>query len=143
LALLRSPRYGEIADINLPRDKETGRPRGFAFLMYLDQRSTVLAVDNLNGSKVLGRTLRVDHTRNYEQPTGRDEDGEVVEPEEQSMNALPGMVGGPAARGGAIENGGGDDVDEEDPMAAYIRSERVSRQSSAGWTPTWPVRTAS
>ncbi|KAL7410238.1 hypothetical protein BDY24DRAFT_328508, partial [Mrakia frigida] len=60
--------YGEIADINLPRDKETSRPRGFAFLMYLDQRSTVLAVDNLNGSKVLGRTLRVDHTRNYEQP---------------------------------------------------------------------------
>lgn len=92
--------------------------------MYLDQRSTVLAVDNLNGSKVLGRTLRVDHTRNYEQPKGRDEDGEVVEPEEQSMNALPSMVGGPSARG-AIE-AGGEDVDEEDPMAAYIRSERVS-----------------
>jgi hypothetical protein len=27
--------------------------------MYLDQRSTVLAVDNLNGAKVGGRTLRV------------------------------------------------------------------------------------
>lgn len=97
--------------------------------MYLDQRSTVLAVDNLNGSKVLGRTLRVDHTRNYEQPKGRDEEGEVVEPEEQSMNALPSMVGGPAGRG-AIEAGGEEDVDEEDPMAAYIRSERVSSHSS-------------
>lgn len=31
--------------------------------MYLDQRSTVLAVDNLNGAKVGGRTLRVRPTR--------------------------------------------------------------------------------
>lgn len=43
----------------MPRDKETGKPRGFAFLQYEDQRSTVLAVDNLNGGKVLGRVIRV------------------------------------------------------------------------------------
>jgi RNA-binding motif X-linked protein 2 len=48
-------------DINMPRDKLTNKPRGFAFLMYEDQRSTVLAVDNLTGAKVLERTLRVDH----------------------------------------------------------------------------------
>ena len=54
-------------DVNLPRDKETGKPRGFAFLMYEDQRSTVLAVDNLNGAKVLERTLRVDHVKDYKQ----------------------------------------------------------------------------
>ncbi|KPV73996.1 uncharacterized protein RHOBADRAFT_6771, partial [Rhodotorula graminis WP1] len=53
--------YGEIVDINMPRDPQTGKPRGFAWLMYADQRSTVLAVDNLNGATVLGRTLRVDH----------------------------------------------------------------------------------
>lgn len=93
--------------------------------MYLDQRSTVLAVDNLNGSKVLGRTLRVDHTRNYEQPKGRDADGEVVEPEEQSMNAMPQMLGGSSAAAGRIAGGAEDDVDEEDPMAGYIRSNRV------------------
>lgn len=51
--------WGEVANIDLPRDKETGKPRGFAFLMYLDQRSTVLAVDNMNGAEILGRTLRV------------------------------------------------------------------------------------
>ncbi|KDQ29624.1 hypothetical protein PLEOSDRAFT_11352, partial [Pleurotus ostreatus PC15] len=60
--------YGEVMDVNMPRDKETGKPRGFAFLMYEDQRSTVLAVDNLNGAQVLEKTLRVDHVKNYKQP---------------------------------------------------------------------------
>ena len=34
------------------RHQDTGKPRGFAFLAYEDQRSTVLAVDNLNGCRV-------------------------------------------------------------------------------------------
>ena len=45
-------RYGEIVNINLVRDKKTGKPKGFCFLAYEEQRSTVLAVDNLNGFKV-------------------------------------------------------------------------------------------
>lgn len=43
----------------MPRDPETGKPKGFCFLMYEDQRSTVLAVDNMTGAQVLGRTIRV------------------------------------------------------------------------------------
>ncbi|KAK0499594.1 hypothetical protein EDD18DRAFT_1329768, partial [Armillaria luteobubalina] len=62
--------YGEVANVNLPRDKATGKQRGFGFLMYEDQRSTVLAVDNLNGAKVLGKTLRVDHVRDYKDAEG-------------------------------------------------------------------------
>ncbi|KAG8465314.1 hypothetical protein KFE25_002621 [Diacronema lutheri] len=57
--------YGEVVDVNLARDKKTGKSRGFAFLAYEDQRSTVLAVDNFNGAKLLGRTLRVDHCEGY------------------------------------------------------------------------------
>lgn len=87
-------RYGEIMDINMSRDKETGKPRGFAFLMYEDQRSTVLAVDNLNGATVLGRTLRVDHVKHYKQPKIKNEDGEWAEPNDQSMNAKPEMIEG-------------------------------------------------
>ncbi|KAG6450899.1 RNA-binding motif protein, X-linked 2 isoform X2 [Manduca sexta] len=60
--------YGEIVNINMVRDKATGKPRGFAFLCYEDQRSTILAVDNLNGIKILGRTLRVDHCEQYKAP---------------------------------------------------------------------------
>ena len=55
--------YGEPTYINLVRDKETGKSKGFAFLKYEDQRSTDLAVDNLGGAVVMGRTLKVDHTR--------------------------------------------------------------------------------
>lgn len=38
------PRYGEVVDVNLVRDKGTGKSKGFAFLAYEDQRSTNLAV---------------------------------------------------------------------------------------------------
>ncbi|XP_043837153.1 RNA-binding motif protein, X-linked 2-like [Dromiciops gliroides] len=60
--------YGEIVNINLVRDKKTGKSKGFSFLCYEDQRSTILAVDNLNGIKIRGRTIRVDHVANYRPP---------------------------------------------------------------------------
>lgn len=60
--------YGEIEDIHLVRDGDSGKSRGFAFVKYDDARSCVLAVDNLTGSQVLGRTLRVDHVENYRLP---------------------------------------------------------------------------
>ncbi|XP_027692055.1 RNA-binding motif protein, X-linked 2 [Vombatus ursinus] len=60
--------YGEIVNINLVRDKKTGKSKGFCFLCYEDQRSTILAVDNFNGIKIRGRTIRVDHVANYRPP---------------------------------------------------------------------------
>ncbi|GAB6021179.1 RNA-binding motif protein, X-linked 2 [Chamberlinius hualienensis] len=60
--------YGEIVNINLVRDKKTGKSKGFCFLCYEDQRSTVLAVDNLNGMKLCKRIVRVDHVENYRVP---------------------------------------------------------------------------
>lgn len=57
--------YGEIVDLNLVRDKTTGKSRGFAFLAYEDQRSTVLAVDNLSGARVAQRIIRVEHVDDY------------------------------------------------------------------------------
>lgn len=41
------------------------QPMGFAFVAYEDQRSTNLSVDNLSGSKVAGKTIRVEHVGNY------------------------------------------------------------------------------
>lgn len=72
-------RYGEVVDVSLPRDAATQKTKGFAFLMYADQRSTVLAVDNLGGAKVLDRTLRVDHVLNYKQLERDKETGKMVE----------------------------------------------------------------
>ncbi|KAL5475921.1 hypothetical protein EMCRGX_G025800 [Ephydatia muelleri] len=70
--------YGEIININLVRNKKTGKGKGFCFIGYEDQRSTILAVDNLNGIKLCGRTLRVDHVKEYRRP--KDEQGnDIVE----------------------------------------------------------------
>ncbi|KAI9719560.1 MAG: hypothetical protein M1812_003331 [Candelaria pacifica] len=55
--------FGEPVHVNLVRDKDTGKSKGFAFLKYEDQRSTDLAVDNLGGASIMGRVLKVDHTR--------------------------------------------------------------------------------
>ncbi|KAF4214371.1 hypothetical protein CNMCM8980_009190 [Aspergillus fumigatiaffinis] len=65
--------YGEPVHVDLIRDKETGKSRGFAFLKYEDQRSTDLAVDNLTGATVLGRVLRVDHARYKKRDNEEDE----------------------------------------------------------------------
>ncbi|WVQ90857.1 hypothetical protein IAS59_004642 [Cryptococcus gattii] len=113
--------WGEIMDVNLVRDKETGKSRGFGFLMYEDQRSTVLAVDNMNGTQVMGRTLKVDHTRNYRQQGKRNENGEYEEPEEPTYNAMPPILSDSGSSSSEDEE---NDLDEEDPMAEFIRAEK-------------------
>lgn len=50
------------------RDKETGKSKGYGFLCYEDQKSTILAVDNFNGIKILNRVIRVDHVAEYKVP---------------------------------------------------------------------------
>ncbi|KAL1734427.1 hypothetical protein EV714DRAFT_245372 [Schizophyllum commune] len=112
--------YGEIMDINMPREKETGKPKGFAFVMYEDQRSTVLAVDNLNGSKVAERTLRVDHVKNYKQKRTKNEEGEWVDPEEQSLNAAPPMI--IDGEESSSDESDAPKIDPEDPMYDYLMS---------------------
>ncbi|GJD12184.1 Zinc finger CCCH domain-containing protein 42 [Galdieria sulphuraria] len=71
--------YGHIADVHLVRDQDTGKSKGFAFIGYEDQRSTILAVDNFNGTVLLGRTLRVDHVAHYKKKV----DDSVVQEEEE------------------------------------------------------------
>lgn len=68
--------YGEIVNINLIRDKITGKQKGFCFICFEDQRSTILSVDNLNGIKILGRTIRVDHVSDYKPPKSNDKTDE-------------------------------------------------------------------
>ncbi|XP_032365013.1 RNA-binding motif protein, X-linked 2 isoform X2 [Etheostoma spectabile] len=91
--------YGEIVNINLVRDKKTGKSKGFCFICFEDQRSTVLAVDNLNGIKIKGRTIRVDHVKDYRPPKDTEdmdditrrlrEDGCAPRAEESSSSPHP------------------------------------------------------
>eukprot|EP01039_Chlorochromonas_danica_P006972 gene6972-7714_t len=75
--------WGEIEDIHLVREKETGKSKGFAFVKYEDHRSTILAVDNFNGMKLLGRMLRCDHVENYKLPK------HIREQEEEMLKSNP------------------------------------------------------
>ncbi|KAM1115360.1 hypothetical protein TB2_038440 [Malus domestica] len=77
--------YGEIVDVNLVRDKATGKSKGFAFVAYEDQRSTILAVDNLNGAQILGRTIRVDHVTKYKKKEEEDEEEAQRKREERGV----------------------------------------------------------
>ncbi|KPI42371.1 U2 snRNP component ist3 [Cyphellophora attinorum] len=70
--------FGNPTHLNLIRDKETGKSKGFGFLKYEDQRSCDLAVDNLGGAEVMGRMLRVDHSR-YKKKKKRDGEDEEDE----------------------------------------------------------------
>ncbi|TFK94253.1 hypothetical protein K466DRAFT_657929 [Polyporus arcularius HHB13444] len=121
--------YGEVMDVNLPRDKETGKTKGFGFLMYEDQRSTILAVDNLNGAQVLDRTLRVDHVKNYKQPKTKGEDGEWLEAEDQSLNAKPPLITD-VAEASESSDSSGPEIDPEDPMRDYLVAKRKEEKAS-------------
>ena len=60
--------FGEVVDIHLVRDRETGKSKGFCYLCYEDQRSTTLAVDNLNGIEIVGKKILVDHSDEFKIP---------------------------------------------------------------------------
>ena len=44
--------YGVVTKVNLVRDKETKKSKGFAFLAYANPKSAILAVDNFDGIDV-------------------------------------------------------------------------------------------
>ena len=55
--------HGEVSDLHVPTDRETGRPRGFAFVEMPDDGQAQAAIDALNGKDVGGRELTVNKAR--------------------------------------------------------------------------------
>jgi RNA recognition motif-containing protein len=51
--------FGEIGGIHVVSDRETGRPRGFAFVEMSDDVEAANAIADLNGKELDGRSLRV------------------------------------------------------------------------------------
>ena len=51
--------FGPIARIHVVNDRETGQPRGFAFVEMANDDDAAKAMSGLNGKEVSGRALRV------------------------------------------------------------------------------------
>lgn len=51
--------FGTVEIVTIPKDKETGSPRGFAFVDMSSPEELKQAVDGLDGREFGGRVLRV------------------------------------------------------------------------------------
>lgn len=59
--------YGVIQEVFMPKDRETGRPRGFAFVTFEDDAAAKKALEDLNGKEFAGRPLTVNEARAKEE----------------------------------------------------------------------------
>jgi cold-inducible RNA-binding protein len=55
--------YGQVTDLHLPSDRETGRPRGFAFVTMDSKDAMVKAIKALDGQDFQGRNLRINEAQ--------------------------------------------------------------------------------
>lgn len=55
--------FGTVTDIHLPTDRETGRPRGFAFVTFSTEEESKLATEKMNGTELEGRPLTVNEAK--------------------------------------------------------------------------------
>jgi cold-inducible RNA-binding protein len=51
---------GEVTEAKVITDRETGRSRGFGFVTFTDEASALSAKEQLNGTDLDGRSIRVD-----------------------------------------------------------------------------------
>jgi RNA recognition motif-containing protein len=55
---------GKVVDAKLPVDRETGRPRGFAFVEFETEDAARSCIATMNGKDLKGRALRVNEAEN-------------------------------------------------------------------------------
>jgi RNA recognition motif-containing protein len=55
--------YGAVDRVSIGRDRDTGQPRGFAFVEMADSGAAAKAIEGLNGQELKGRALTVNEAR--------------------------------------------------------------------------------
>lgn len=55
--------YGTVKQVQLPRDRETGRMRGFGFVELSSEAEETAAIDALDGAEWMGRNLKVNKAK--------------------------------------------------------------------------------
>jgi len=62
--------YGRVTDVHLPTDRESGQPRGFAFVTMDSAESMKSAIEGTNGKDLDGRNLKVNEAQAREERSG-------------------------------------------------------------------------
>ncbi len=62
--------YGEVASVNVIKDRMTGQSRGFAFVEMPSDDQAQSAIDGLNGQDLDGRQLRINIARRRDESRG-------------------------------------------------------------------------
>lgn len=55
--------YGTVKRVQLPTDRESGRPRGFGFVEMESEAAETAAIDALDGAEWMGRALKVNKAK--------------------------------------------------------------------------------
>tara|TARA_Y100000385_G_C13080568_1_gene633670 strand:+ start:929 stop:1288 length:360 start_codon:yes stop_codon:yes gene_type:complete len=55
--------FGDITDVYVAMDRETGRPRGFAFITYSNADEASAAISAMDGQDLDGRNLKVNEAK--------------------------------------------------------------------------------
>ena len=59
--------YGTVKRVTVPMDRESGRPRGFAFVEMSADAEEDAAIEALDGAEWIGREIRVNKARPREE----------------------------------------------------------------------------
>src|SRR4051812_8945099 len=55
--------YGPVERVNIVTDRDSGQPRGFAFVEMTERKDAETAISALNGSELNGRAINVNEAR--------------------------------------------------------------------------------
>jgi cold-inducible RNA-binding protein len=100
---------GEIRDVFLPTDRESGRPRGFAFVEFANDADAAKAIEKFNGYQLSGRALRVNAADDRPRTGGRPGGGGGGGYGRSSFGGGGGGGYGGGVGGGYAGGGGGGD----------------------------------
>ena len=62
--------FGTVTDVYIANDRETGRPRGFAFVTFASEAESKTAIEKMNGADLDCRALTVNEARPKESSGG-------------------------------------------------------------------------